>query len=108
MARIAFVSTLQEDEPWGGSEELWSQAALGLAGQGCDVAVSVHGFPVVPKAITGLMQAGCHVTFRRPHTVREKIVRRLVSSTAVRWLDRVKPQGVVISQGANFDGVDWM
>jgi hypothetical protein len=33
------------DYPWGGSEELWSQAALRLHGQGHDVAASVPWWP---------------------------------------------------------------
>jgi hypothetical protein len=42
--RFVFVSAMS-GYPWGGSEELWSQAALRLRDQGHDVAASVPWWP---------------------------------------------------------------
>ena len=41
--RIAFISTM-DGLPWGGSEELWSQAATRLLADGHDVLASVIGW----------------------------------------------------------------
>jgi glycosyltransferase involved in cell wall biosynthesis len=108
MLKLAFISTLQLRDPWGGSEELWSQAAMRLVREGYPITVCVHRFPVVPPPVRALEEAGCHIHFRRPGTLTFKVLKRVIPGLASRWLDRVRPDLVVVAQGANLDGVDWM
>lgn len=60
---IAFTSTMAND-PWGGSEELWSQAALNLVVRGVSVAASVHGWVPPHQRLLNLLQAGVRVQQR--------------------------------------------
>ena len=41
------------DEPWGGSEELWSQTATRLVADGITVAASVHEWSSLHEPSTG-------------------------------------------------------
>src|SRR5436305_11833734 len=50
---IVFVSTLT-DEPWGGSEELWSRAALHLVSDRIPVSASVAEWSPLPPRIRDL------------------------------------------------------
>jgi glycosyltransferase involved in cell wall biosynthesis len=65
MARdgFVFVSTMM-GFPWGGSEELWSRAALDLAAQGFPVSASVAEWSPPHERVLGLMQGGVDVRFR--------------------------------------------
>jgi len=63
MKRILFVSTM-ESYPWGGSEELWSRAALHLVRGGMPVSASVKRWPNEPAQIAELRAAGIDVRFR--------------------------------------------
>ncbi len=55
--RIAFVSTMQEAQ-WGGSEELWSQAAARMKLEGHEVMASVPDRPRLSEKISKLAQNG--------------------------------------------------
>src|SRR5271166_329158 len=55
--RFAFISTM-EGWPWGGSEELWSQAAVQLKLTGHDVRASVVYRPRLSDKVTVLAQHG--------------------------------------------------
>ncbi|MGC1310056.1 MAG: glycosyltransferase family 4 protein [Phormidesmis sp.] len=107
--RIAFVAANQA-VPWGGSEELWGQTALQMAKAGYCVGVNVKGWqPSVPQIDT-LVKAGCHVEYRwynkTPfHLLQFKLYKQ---QTYYRWLDRFKPDFVVLSQASNIDGIGWM
>ncbi len=105
MTKIAFVSTM-DGLPWGGSEELWSRTALLLAKRGIAVAVSVNAWPETPKMLTTLRDAGCEVAFRRQPSVVQRVAGRLGISGS-NWLDQVKPQAVIISQGGHYEGHGW-
>src|ERR1700678_3786519 len=60
--RIAFVGTIQE--PWGGSEELWSLAAFRGVEEGHVVAASIHRcLPTHAKVLK--LQAGGVKVFQR-------------------------------------------
>jgi glycosyltransferase involved in cell wall biosynthesis len=61
---IAFVSNMH-GSPWGGSEELWAQAASRLARNGFRVRASVQGWPVPHKRIGQLAADGVEVKIRR-------------------------------------------
>ena len=58
--RFAFISTMH-GSPWGGSEELWSQAATRLKQAGHDVQASVVYWPRLSDKVTGLPQQGIRI-----------------------------------------------
>ncbi|OYT69782.1 MAG: hypothetical protein CFK52_12970 [Chloracidobacterium sp. CP2_5A] len=108
----AFVSTM-EGAPWGGSEELWSRAARRLLRAGHEVHASVRFWPVPARQIADLQAAGARLVLRRLDRRKKlnSLAYRLAGGGYVppvhldcrRWLERLSPEGVVISQGANFD-----
>ncbi len=118
MRRIVFIAAMA-GQPWGGSEELWSQSARRLHEEG-EFAVSacVRGWATTPAPVTALQRAGLEVhQFRLGLADRARLHWRdrrgqprplIYSPRAVRWLDAQRPALVVISQGGNADGVDWM
>ncbi|MFQ3589639.1 MAG: glycosyltransferase family 4 protein [Chloracidobacterium sp.] len=109
---IAFISTM-EGSPWGGSEELWSRAARHLLEAGWEVHANVKYWPTPAPAIEALAAVGIQVAFRRLDRYKklQSLLHRLggggyvppVHLASRRWLERVRPAAVVISQGANFD-----
>ncbi len=107
--KIGFV-TINQSAPWGGSEELWSQAAMYLVQQGYSVGASVKHWQPVPSQIQDLEQAGCAITYRWSNRSPWHRLRAGLSKGKVfhRWLDQFRPDLVVISQGINIYGADWM
>ncbi|MGD0458132.1 MAG: glycosyltransferase family 4 protein [Terriglobia bacterium] len=108
--RFAFISTMQ-GWPWGGSEELWSQAATQLKRAGHDVQASVVYWPRMSDKVTVLAQHGIRFgTFPSYHAGR---ARHLWDQFTLRYrrsyrrLKRFNPDLVVISQGDNSGGFDW-
>lgn len=114
-AKIAFVSTM-DGAPWGGSEELWSQAALRMLRDKREVCVSLPDWGRPPEPVREIMAAGASVAFR-PR--RKSPVQRLLGLVSkkrfgdpearanVAWLRREAPDLVVISQGGPWDGIPW-
>jgi len=95
---------------WGGSEDLWGNTALHLANRGVyDVRVNVSRWSEVPPLVSKLSEARAVVT-RRPlrHTTSQKVKRSVLGETAYKWLDANRPDFVLVSQGGNVDGVEWM
>lgn len=98
--------------PWGGSEELWSGAALRLVGESHKVAASVEFWPQLSTQVTGLAERGICLWVRRRELPRlpvrawRRIMRR--KSKDQEWLRRQNPDLVIISQGGNSDGLGWM
>lgn len=98
--------------PWGGSEELWSRAALRLREDSHEVAASVESWPQLSTQVTGLAERGIRVYLRRrvppslPVRVWRRIMRRKPKDQE--WLRRQNPDLVIISQGGNSDGLFWM
>lgn len=108
MAKIAFITTMYT-APWGGSEELWSQAALRLAQSGITVGVNAFSWPEVPKRLLELKQAGCKITFRKRNAnFIQRRINQFIGDPDFRWLDSFNPDLVVISQGSSTDGYLWM
>lgn len=119
--RIAFISTMAAYS-WGGSEELWSQAALRLLEKGFQVGASVLMHAERHKRLDELEKMGCNLLRRRPNKSlysmgpTKRLINRLLPSRFqfrpanldYAWLDAFRPDLVVISQGANIDGLDWM
>ncbi len=124
MSRVAFFSTL-ENGSWGGSEELWSRAALELNQLGHDVVASVGGSVPVADQVQRLSLAGIRVHLRdskvtASHTGIITRLNRALRNTAPAqapqqseandwslvnaWLMSVKPDFVLISQSFLTDG----
>ncbi len=112
MAKMVFVSTMNGN-PWGGSEELWSQAALLLARQGAEVKASVKEWPQLPRQIRELEQEGCEIEYRQdevPLRVQRNsaILNHLIKrENRFRDLFSFKPDLVVLSQGSHLDCLEW-
>jgi glycosyltransferase involved in cell wall biosynthesis len=104
--------------PWGGSEELWADAALRLRRDGHEVCIIKLVLDPAHPRIRQLQLVGCSViglSDRQP--LLRRVANRLVPS---RWqqhaaqaqlaqlrlqLMRLRPHLVVVAQGSNFDGV---
>ena len=106
--RIGFISTM-EGEPWGGSEELWSQtAAHFLAAGGHTVGVNVARWPQTPAKIQSLKESGALTTLRpRQNDLLHNRLRRVTGDRRFAWLQTFRPDFVVLSQGSTRDAHGW-
>lgn len=123
--RLAFLTTIN-GAPWGGSEELWSQTALRLRGEGHAVLAifdaSAHG-PIAPPAFATLAGAGVELHAWRPPVVRTTVGRlagiardtlqhrrvlRPRTDPRLTALRAFRPDLVIVSSGAISIGPDWM
>ena len=77
---FAFISRM-EGSPWGGSEELWSQAAARLRAMGHGVLASVVGWEGVrPPKLKELEDMGIEVSYRFPAKtppIWQRVLRRI-------------------------------
>lgn len=111
--RFCFVSTM-DGSPWGGSEELWSQAALRLREGGHEVSANVVWWPAPSPRLLALGSHGVDIAFqRRPTNLITRIhheAMRLgwLDDYRRQWLKKHRPDVVVISQATNGDGLEWM
>jgi glycosyltransferase involved in cell wall biosynthesis len=99
--RIAFVSTMG-GIPWGGSEELWSRTATVLLQRGYQVAFNCRSWPTVPAPLKRLIELGAAPHFRSPRRLGRSLRRtleqfKLLQRPFVRWLQKSRPDFVVIS-----------
>jgi glycosyltransferase involved in cell wall biosynthesis len=97
---------------WGGSEPLWSLAAEHLVRRGNEVRVSVKDWGKPVPQIEHLRSAGCQIFYRRPFSFASRLIRKILplapfSHTHVRSVGR-HADLLVISQGSNGDGLEWM
>ena len=115
--KIVFFSSCIE--PWGGSEELWSQAAEIFAGKN----YKIHIFKLIVNfshpRIRKLLELGCEITDLTKYLpdLAHRVLTRLLPSHGNRILPfyikrilanrikKINPRLIVISQGANFDGL---
>lgn len=108
--KVAFISTLDE-ALWGGSEELWSQAAIEFKQKGNGVMASVAHWRLQSDKLKELIRKGVSVHShwpRRPSRARRML--NVLSRDTFRNRDRIKdfsPDLVVISQGYNAGGFEW-
>ena len=107
MSRIAFISTV-DSCPWGGSEELWSRTALHLLHEKNAVAACVKWWPEPVPQIAALERAGCYINRRPPASRKQHLLSKFAPERAFRWIDEFKPNLVVISQGHQIAGLEWM
>ena len=105
--RIAFFSTMG-GLPWGGSEELWSRAALELLERGHDVAFNCLKWPTVAAPLQRLIDGGAQAHFRSRRrmgrTLRQALQKlRLTRLLHMSWLRSCRPDFVVISFSCHTD-----
>ena len=109
--RFCFLSTM-EGVTWGGSEELWSLAALRLRSEGHDVSASVGWCPQLSSKVTNLAEHGIHIYLRHSQGARffRRVWRRITwgQRKDYDWLQCQKPDLVVISHGGNGCNCEWM
>jgi len=111
---ITFVST---NTTWGGSEELWGQTALRLAGSGHRVSASVSAWQWPHPDLTELERGGAILDRRlfRPLSwwrrgwgkLRGISAEAEQERIARRWLAAREPSLVCISLGVATDGAEW-
>ena len=98
--------------PWGGSEELWSKTAVRLHNEKHEVIASVPFWPALSARVVALAERGIELRVRRPPSVSlpARAWRRVSrgQSKDYEWMRSVRPNLVIISQGGNADGLDWM
>jgi glycosyltransferase involved in cell wall biosynthesis len=108
--KFAFISTMY-GSPWGGSEELWCQAAIQLKRAGHDVRASVGYWPQLSNKVTALVDCGIKLeTHPSGHSgFARQIWKKLLRANARNYdrLKRFNPDLVVISQGHNAGGFGW-
>jgi glycosyltransferase involved in cell wall biosynthesis len=110
--KILFVSTLSYIS-WGGSEVLWSEAALRLVRAGHAISANVSGWWERPRQVSALMAAGIVVNERgflsltiRPELLGKacaSLVRRARLRTFARRLKQAPPDLICISSGSPAD-----
>lgn len=109
--KYLFISS-NDGSQWGGSEILWSSAAARLVAGGNDVRVSVKGWDEPTPQVERLRSAGCQVFYRRPPTRLSRLIGKVLPlSDRARTHMQVVARDVdlvVISQGSNVDGLEWM
>ncbi len=105
--------------PWGGSEELWSGTALKLRKEGFNIYINVKEWLETPDRLVQLEKAGCIVERRKffiPPSLITRVKDRFIkadkrhnsSYSIENYLKSVKPDLVIVCQGSNQDGLDWM
>jgi glycosyltransferase involved in cell wall biosynthesis len=112
---FCFISSMA-GSPWGGSEELWSQAALRLSAQGHQISQSVFWWPQLSPHVLAVKKAAAETLIWKTHNSRNLLARlwqklkwRFNSEDERRkWLRRQAPDLTVISQGGSSDGLEWM
>ena len=99
--RIGFVSTMT-GLPWGGSEALWSRAAIELLRRGHEVAFNSPKWPTAAVPLQRLVEMGAVPHFRSRERLGRSVLRalkvlRVGQLKFVRWLRKTNPDLVVIS-----------
>lgn len=111
MAKYVFIAT--NESSWGGSELLWSLTAERLARTGNEVRVNAPRLSELIPPIEHLRSVGCRVFYRQaPAPMLYRGAARVFPfcDYVRRQVRSVAPGAdlVVISQGANQDGLRWM
>jgi glycosyltransferase involved in cell wall biosynthesis len=94
---------------WGGSEELWGRTALRLLREReVDVFAYVNWHPETAPVLAEIIESGGVVERNEPARFYRRALRRLLHGPTRPFLERVRPDLVIISQGAHYDGAAWM
>jgi glycosyltransferase involved in cell wall biosynthesis len=111
MRKYLFIAA-NEGGNWGGSELLWSSVAEKLARRGNEVRVSAPIFMEPNPVLERVRSAGCQIFHRQPPSFVSRQVRKIFPRPEFSHM-HVRSVGsgvdlVVISQGSNADGLQWM
>ena len=96
---------------WGGSEELWSQAAVRLVEMGHEVAAVTEKWTPLSDKVTAMAKRGVRLRLRESSrgALGKALLRRVTGwnpkNADYAWVVEQKPDLVVISQGSISDGV---
>lgn len=112
--KFVFVSAMRS-YPWGGSEELWSQAATHLHEQGHEVTVSTPWWPRLSPKVESLAARGIRLVIDHPPPetfswkLWQKIKRRVTKPHPERfsWLDE-NADLICVSNGNYSDGLAFL
>ena len=111
---ILFISAMEGD-PWGGSEELWSETAKTLTARGIHVAASVHSWTPLHPRIQSLLEHGVDVRPRVAPRSLLRLARRTLMRRRMRprWTSDIemliaetRPALVVLSDGRALPAID--
>lgn len=107
-----FFYSGMEDAPAGGSEDLWSRAALKLVESGHSVRFSVKYWEKPGNHVISLQKAGAVGFFRQlgldyASRIRRKLTGSGPMTTAIKSLLEDRPDLVIISQGGLTDGLEF-
>lgn len=104
--RIYIFSTL-EITPWGGSEQLWADAALKLLQQGHMVMTNTMDWKEIPEKLQEIKAAGGITTFRPNMHISGNFTEKVRNKIkAYRWCNAAlgfDPDVILISEGGGFD-----
>ena len=114
-SRIAIIADTMID-PWGGSEELWSQTATRLVAEGVSVAASIHARLPLHDRIRDLTDSGVRLWLRsEKYSLLKRMRRRLLSGRKSdllieieKFLHLAQPELVIISTGGVFPPIEWL
>ncbi|MES2309611.1 MAG: glycosyltransferase family 4 protein [Verrucomicrobiota bacterium] len=116
LKRLGIIAVL-EHQPWGGSEELWTQAASVLLQKGIQVDVITRDWNTPVEVHQTLEKQGATFFRHRPEFAGRWFVRTLTQKgfslpwtreASVAWMKQRSPDMVLVSQTCNWDGLDWM
>jgi glycosyltransferase involved in cell wall biosynthesis len=111
LRKIVFIAS-NETHCWGGSEHCWSAAAERLAQRGVQVNVSVKGWDEPVKQVEHLRSLKCQIFYRPSPSLPERLRRRMFlrKGYASHHVQAIGTRAdlIVISQGGNADGLQWM
>ena len=110
---IVFISTMSST-PWGGSEELWSRAAMLLRSQGHTVNASIVKWKDEHDKVKELRDHGISLKF---WSTKKSLANQIFAKFSIFkninfnlksiYLRNIRPDLVVISQGYTLDGLEW-
>ena len=112
---IGIIATRTADN-WGGSEELWSQAATRLVAEGVSVAASIHARAPLHYRVKNLVDGGVRLWVRsEKYSILQRMRRRVIlgrqSDLLIeieKFLNLVQPQLVIFSTGGIFPPIEWL
>jgi glycosyltransferase involved in cell wall biosynthesis len=106
------IFSTQTGMPWGGSEQLWSRAAMRLLERGHEIAVNYKKWPTTADPLEKIRRHGGALTLRSEDTawarlqslVHSALRRRGIPTHRHRlWLESTRPDVVLVSSGWHED-----
>ncbi len=106
MKKVFIFSTL-EIAPWGGSEQMWSDAALKLSEMGNKVMTNTMEWPKLQDKLQQIKSNGGMLSFRpNPHvkgSITDKAINKVKNYNWKKAVSSFDPDVILISEGGAFD-----